>query len=92
MDDTGSYYETATLYHNHEDASSDTERGRSEGVVEWTPGKEEWRAMITMAIVSLMVALDATILVPALPVSTVPTRRSFKSRMLKYGASPLDSP
>ncbi|KAH7308938.1 major facilitator superfamily domain-containing protein [Stachybotrys elegans] len=37
----------------------------------WTPGKGEWAAMGTMAVVSLMVALDATILVPALPTLAV---------------------
>lgn len=36
---------------------------------DWKPGKQEWAVMITLAIVSMMVALDATVLVPALPVS-----------------------
>jgi hypothetical protein len=35
---------------------------------EWEPGKQEFAVMITIATVSLMVALDATILVPVLPV------------------------
>lgn len=35
---------------------------------EWRPGKQEYAVMITIAVVSLMVALDATILVPVLPV------------------------
>lgn len=34
----------------------------------WKPSKSEYMVMITMAVSSLMVALDATILVPALPV------------------------
>lgn len=36
---------------------------------EWKPGKKEYAVMITLAIISLMVALDATILVSVLPVS-----------------------
>ncbi len=36
---------------------------------QWKPGKKEYAVMITLAIVSLMVALDATILVSVLPVS-----------------------
>lgn len=35
----------------------------------WKPGKQEWRIILCLCIVSLIVALDATILVPALPVS-----------------------
>ena len=36
---------------------------------EWKAGRDEWMIIIVIAIVSLMVALDATILVPVLPVS-----------------------
>lgn len=36
---------------------------------EWKPGKSEYAVMITLALISMMVALDATILVSALPVS-----------------------
>ena len=36
---------------------------------EWKAGRREWMIIIVLAIVSLMVALDATILVPVLPVS-----------------------
>ena len=35
---------------------------------EWKPGKQEYAVMITLAVISLMVALDATILVSVLPV------------------------
>jgi hypothetical protein len=35
----------------------------------WTPTKNEWLIMISLAFISLMVALDATILVTVLPVS-----------------------
>ena len=35
----------------------------------WKPGKKEWLVMITLAVSSLTVALDALILVPVLPVS-----------------------
>ncbi|KAL8721430.1 MAG: hypothetical protein Q9225_001905 [Loekoesia sp. 1 TL-2023] len=34
---------------------------------EWRAGRKEWMIIIVLAIVSLMVALDATILVPVLP-------------------------
>ncbi|KAK1969794.1 major facilitator superfamily transporter [Colletotrichum sublineola] len=34
---------------------------------EWTPGRAEYAAMATVSVISLMVALDATILVPVLP-------------------------
>lgn len=37
--------------------------------LDWKAGKEEWAIIIVLAVVSLMVALDATILVTALPVS-----------------------
>ncbi|KAK1995829.1 major facilitator superfamily transporter [Colletotrichum falcatum] len=33
----------------------------------WTPGRAEYAAMATISVISLMVALDATILVPVLP-------------------------
>jgi hypothetical protein len=35
----------------------------------WIPTKNEWLIMISLAFISLMVALDATILVTVLPVS-----------------------
>ena len=35
---------------------------------EWRPGKQEYAVMVTLAVISLMVALDATILVSVLPV------------------------
>jgi hypothetical protein len=35
---------------------------------EWKPQKGEWLIMITLALISLMAALDATILVPIIPV------------------------
>lgn len=41
----------------------------SDVVTEWRPRKGEYLVMITLSIISLMVALDATILVPVLPVS-----------------------
>lgn len=37
---------------------------------EWEAGKGEWLIILVLAIVSLMVAIDATILVTALPVGT----------------------
>lgn len=44
------------------------ERGETPEV-EWKPGKKEYAVMLTLALISLMVALDATILVSVLPVS-----------------------
>ena len=38
---------------------------------EWKAGRDEWMIIVVLAIVSLMVALDATILVPVLPVSAL---------------------
>lgn len=35
---------------------------------DWKPGKQEYAVIFTISVVSLMVALDATILVPVLPV------------------------
>jgi hypothetical protein len=35
----------------------------------WKPLEQEYLVMLTISILSLMVALDATILVPVLPVS-----------------------
>ncbi|KAB5583489.1 major facilitator superfamily transporter [Coniochaeta sp. 2T2.1] len=53
-----------------EDSSSPTalegQTARKDGS-EWKPGKQEYAVMITISVVSLMVALDATILVPVLP-------------------------
>jgi hypothetical protein len=37
----------------------------------WTPTKREWAIMISLAFISMMVALDATILVTVLPVSHI---------------------
>lgn len=40
----------------------------TESLEEWKPQLEEWLVMITLALISLMAALDATILVPLIPV------------------------
>ncbi|KAF2877538.1 major facilitator superfamily domain-containing protein [Massariosphaeria phaeospora] len=42
-------------------------RGYGQSHEEWKPQKQEWFIMISLAIISLMVALDATILVTVLP-------------------------
>ena len=42
-----------------------------EKIAEWKPQRHEWMVMITLATLSLMVALDATILVPVLPTLAV---------------------
>jgi len=36
---------------------------------EWKPRRQEYLIMITLSLISVMVALDASILTPALPVS-----------------------
>jgi MFS family permease len=46
---------------------------------EWKPTKNEWLIMISLAFISLMVALDATILVTVLPVSLVKHFRQCSS-------------
>jgi hypothetical protein len=40
----------------------------TESLEEWKPQLEERLVMITLALISLMAALDATILVPLIPV------------------------
>jgi hypothetical protein len=39
------------------------------GTTEWKPRREELMVMISLAVISLMVSLDSTVIVPALPVS-----------------------
>jgi hypothetical protein len=51
--------------------------------VEWKPQKQEYLVMLTLSIISLMVALDATILVTVLPVSYMST--NLTSRRLIIG-------
>ena len=51
-------------------ANTDLEAtGGLPAVSEWKPRQREWLIMISLSILSLMVALDATILVAVLPVS-----------------------
>jgi len=47
--------------------ATDTESLR-EGQQEWKPQRQEYMVMLTLATISLVVALDATILVSVLPV------------------------
>jgi hypothetical protein len=42
---------------------------QSDRAEEWKPRRGEYLVMATLSVISLMVALDATILVPVLPVS-----------------------
>ena len=51
--------------------------------VEWKPQKQEYLVMLTLSIISLMVALDATILVTVLPVSYMSI--NLTSRRLTIG-------
>ena len=54
--------------------------GRNTGLerepAHWKPGKQEYAVMLTLALISLMVALDATILVSVLPVRDPRRERS----------------
>jgi hypothetical protein len=51
-------------------AEVDTEaKGEADAPGEWKPQKKELLIMISLSFISLMVALDATILVTVLPVS-----------------------
>lgn len=71
----------ANDYENDEKVSIETEnsmtqiipqapkQGSTASDPEWRAGRNEWMVIIVVAFVSLMVALDATILVPVLPVS-----------------------
>jgi hypothetical protein len=55
---------------------------------EWTPTKNEWLIMISLAFISLMVALDATILVTVLPVSLVTKcRQKWRTDLVPPGDS-----
>ncbi len=47
---------------------SDDVEAASDGSTVWKPQKQEYLVMVTLATISLMVALDATILVSILPV------------------------
>ncbi|MCJ1403034.1 hypothetical protein MMC11_006256 [Xylographa trunciseda] len=48
-------------------ASQDLNQATDVSGPEWSAGRDEWMIIIVLAVVSLMVALDATILVPVLP-------------------------
>ncbi|KAL9040593.1 MAG: hypothetical protein Q9214_004426 [Letrouitia sp. 1 TL-2023] len=51
----------------HEEAST------QEIDLHWKAGRQEWLILTVLVIISLMAALDATVLVPVLPVSSGPT-------------------
>lgn len=53
------------------DVQAVVEKEGEEALLDWIPGRQEWFVMITLATISLMVALDATILVPVLPTLAV---------------------
>ncbi len=73
----------ATLHENDEKIPKESEHSSAKPVTqepdqlstasdpEWKAGRDEWMIIVVLAIVSLMVALDATILVPVLPVSAL---------------------
>jgi uncharacterized protein YqhQ len=53
----------------------------------WTPTKKEWLIMLSLAFISLMVALDATILVTVLPVSMLETLKNHNTDRILAGHS-----
>ena len=53
---------------NREDPVIGRDTWREQEPADWKPGKQEFAVILTLALISLMVALDATILVSALPV------------------------
>lgn len=53
----------------------------------WSPNKNEWLIMISLAFISLMVALDASILVTVLPVSQSNTHKPQKGTNFVLGNS-----
>lgn len=55
-----------------EEEMAHLEAGELKEVGDWKPGSKELAVMVTLAVISLMVALDATILVSVLPVSNPP--------------------
>lgn len=51
-------------------AEKDIAISSAEGPLEeWKAGRQEWLIIITLVVISTMASLDATILVPVLPVS-----------------------
>lgn len=51
------------------DLPVDLSKDETELFTDWKAGRQEWLIMIVLLIVSLMASIDATILVPVLPVS-----------------------
>lgn len=58
--------------------SRDLDPGTATPDREWKAGKEEWMIISVISFVGLMVALDATILVPALPVGAFDMNKSSR--------------
>jgi hypothetical protein len=50
-----------------EDGKVSTDGGKN--FTDWKPGRQEWMVIWTLSLISVVVALDSTILVTALPVS-----------------------
>lgn len=55
-----------------EEEMAQLEAGELKEAGDWKPGSKELALMVTLAVISLMVALDATILVSVLPVGDPP--------------------
>ena len=51
-----------------EEGSKDEKQATDESSVDWKAGRQELFILITLSIISLMVSLDATVIVPSLPV------------------------
>ena len=73
--------------HDH-DVSVEVRESRTEAALQdnlantWKAGRSQWLIIIVIAIVSLMVALDATILVPVLPVSHTDIHGAHVARLM----------
>ena len=59
---------TQAQIHTRSNSQGEENPQHAEPDLDWKAGKKEWAIVIVLAIVSLMIALDATILVTALPV------------------------
>ena len=69
--------ENVGLETTHQQPHIVTAVGEDEDYLKWKPAREELLILACLAIVSLVVALDATILVPVLPVSLYDSTQSW---------------
>ena len=75
-----------------EEEMAQLEAGELKELGEWKPGSKELAVMVTLAIISLMVALDATILVSVLPVGPLFSRPHHVRLLTRCVADPRNRP